>query len=308
MISARYTDCIYKISGTNGSVKWRLGGKKSSFELEGFNFSKQHDARFIDKIGTTEIISFLGNGSADGANRTTNASSALLVSLDISATPMVARVVRRWERPDQGLSHLRGNVQILPNNNAFVAWSDNSYISEHTYDGYVVMEAQFATRRFVTYRAYKSNFTGAPTEPPTLKVQVYGNSPEGSVTVCYVSWNWATEVAAWELHRSDNSTTLPSLIGKASRTGFGTTFQFQGFESSMTYLWGWLFCLTRNTTADKYVQFIWHQVCFGARSIGVEDIDTQRFYIIDFTPLLTLTVAKLEHTLEIVKICTMTVN
>jgi hypothetical protein len=233
MISARYTDCIYKISGTNGSVIWRLGGKKSSFELEGFNFSKQHDARFMDKIGTTEIISFLDNGSADGANRTTNTSSALLVSLDISATPMVARVVRRWERPDQGLSHLRGNFQMLPNNNAFVAWSDNSYISEHTYDGHVVMEAQFATSRFVTYRAYKSNFTGAPTEPPTLKVQVYGNSPEGSVTVCYVSWNGATEVAAWEFHRSDNSTTLPSLIGKASRTGFETTFQFQGFESSI---------------------------------------------------------------------------
>ena len=212
---------------------WRLGGKNSSFELEGFNFSKQHDARFMDRIRlnkTTEIISFFDNGAADNYTPTRNTSSALLVSLDTSTTPMVARLLRRWERPDQGISRLRGNAQLLPDNNMFVGWSENSYISEYTYDGDLVMEAQFASKRFVTYRAYKANFTGAPTEPPVLKAQVFGINQDNSITACYISWNGATEVAEWEFHRNSSSTALSSLIGKVKRTGFETMFQFPGYE------------------------------------------------------------------------------
>ena len=44
MISARYTNAIYKISEKDGSLLWTLGGLNSDFELEkGFNFSRQHD-------------------------------------------------------------------------------------------------------------------------------------------------------------------------------------------------------------------------------------------------------------------------
>ncbi|RDW69191.1 hypothetical protein BP6252_08211 [Coleophoma cylindrospora] len=233
MISSRYTNCIYKISGKDGHVIWRLGGTNSSFVLDGFNFSRQHDARFIEKNATTEIISFLDNG-ADDFNTTSSYSSALLVALDTSVTPMVATVIRRWIRPDEQLSRLRGNFQILPNRNAFVAWSANSYITEHTFDGDLVMEAQFVSRRFVTYRAYKFNFTGNPNEPPTLKSHVYGTTPKTSTTVCHVSWNGATEVATWEFYRAENSSAQqPILIGKTSRTGFETMIQFTGFESSI---------------------------------------------------------------------------
>lgn len=44
MISARYTNAIYKISGKDGRLIWTLGGPNSSFTLEeNFNFSRQHD-------------------------------------------------------------------------------------------------------------------------------------------------------------------------------------------------------------------------------------------------------------------------
>jgi hypothetical protein len=232
LISARYTNCIYKISGNDGSVIWQLGGTNSSFVLDGFNFSRQHDARFIEYNATTEIISFLDN-AADLVNTTSTYSSALLVALDISVTPMVAKVIRRWIRPDRELSRLRGNFQLLPNGNAFIGWSSNSYISEHTYDGELVMEAQFASYRFVTYRAYKFNFTGNPIEPPTLKTFVYGTSPATSTTACYVSWNGATEVESWAFYQSDSSMTSPSFIGSTLKTGFETMFQSSGFESSV---------------------------------------------------------------------------
>jgi hypothetical protein len=233
MVSARFTDTIYKIS-SDGHVIWKLGGKDSSFVLDGFNFSKQHDARFIEKTGPNkEVISFFDNASDGESNDTSTYSSALLVELDTGASPPITKVIRRWIRPDEGISDRRGNFQLLPNKNAFVGWSENSYISEHTYDGDIVMEARFASQRFVTYRAYKHNFTGHPIEPPTLKVHVWGTSPAESLSVCYVSWNGATEVAMWEFHRVDTSTDQSSLISRTKKSGFETIFQFAGYERSV---------------------------------------------------------------------------
>ncbi|KAK5110420.1 hypothetical protein LTR85_001030 [Meristemomyces frigidus] len=226
MISARYTDCIYKISGTDGHIIWRLGGDESSFALDAFNFSKQHDARFIEQNATTTVISFLDNASDGVNNVTSDVSTSYLVALETSVTPMVARVIRRWSRPDGHLSHARGNFQLLPNGNAFTAWSGNAYITEHAFDGDLVMEAGFASERFVTYRSYKHNFTGHPSEPPTLKAYAYGTSPATSTTVCYVSWNGATEVDSWDFYRN-NSASEP--IGRAQKTGFETMFQATGY-------------------------------------------------------------------------------
>src|SRR5215207_7445071 len=46
LISARETSAVYKIDRKTGEVMWRLGGKKSDFEMgEGTRFAFQHDAR-----------------------------------------------------------------------------------------------------------------------------------------------------------------------------------------------------------------------------------------------------------------------
>lgn len=230
MISARYTDCIYKISGTDGHVIWRLGGDESSFVLDGFSQSKQHDGRFVSSNATTTVISFLDNGGDGVHNATSNVSTSYLIALETSVTPMVARVIRRWTRPDGHISPARGNFQLLPNGNAFTAWSGNSYITEHSPDGDLLMEAQFASERFVTYRSYKHNFTGNPSEPPTLKSFAYGTSPATSTTVCYISWNGATEVDSWAFYRNDSAT---DPIGSAHKTGFETMFQVSGFHPSL---------------------------------------------------------------------------
>lgn len=235
LVSSRFTNCIYKISAKDGSIIWRLGGVESSFVLDGFNFSKQHDARFIAQTATTTIISFLDNASSGDDDSSSPYSSALYVALETSASPMVATVVHRIIRPDHKLTQLRGNVQLLPDGNTFVCWSDNSYISEHDSEGALLMEAQFASHRFVTYRAYKFNFTGAPAEPPVLKVFEYGTSPQSSTNVCYVSWNGATEVATWEFHRNETLPQQPSLIGQMSKTGFETMFQSAGIVKGGIY-------------------------------------------------------------------------
>lgn len=55
LVSARYTDTIYKISSRDGKVLWSLGGPESSFKLDGFTFARQHDARFIEENATTTV-------------------------------------------------------------------------------------------------------------------------------------------------------------------------------------------------------------------------------------------------------------
>ena len=226
---------LYKISGKDGSIMWRLGGKLSDFDMD-FNFSKQHDAQFMGRDPTTgaEIISFFDNAKAIqkggiDTEPTADSSSGLVVALDTNN--WTARVLRRIERPDGGLTPMRGNFQLLPNGNAVGGWSDNGYVSEHGPDGRLLFEARFASERLVNYRAYKYNFTGHPTEPPALKAFVYGETPETSTTAWYVSWNGATEVAKWRFCRGTYSKEIPAnVVGTTLKIGFETVFHSDGAE------------------------------------------------------------------------------
>ena len=53
---------------------------------------------------------------------------------------MTARLVKRIIRPDGGKTHLRGNVQILNNNNFFIDWSSHGYMTELASDGTLLQE------------------------------------------------------------------------------------------------------------------------------------------------------------------------
>ena len=231
LVSSRFTDTIFKISGKTGQLEWRFegSGKMSSFIHEqDFNFSRQHDAQWLEHSKEKEIISFFDNAS-DGINKTSPYSSVLIVELDKTSTPWVARVLKRWVRPDKSLSHLRGNAQFLKSGNLFTCWSDNSYLTEHSPDGELLMTAAFRSKRFVTYRGYKFNFTGTPNDPPVLKAAVYGTSLESSTTVSYVSWNGATEVSYWSFYNASNATGTAVHLGDKRRTGFETSVQTDGY-------------------------------------------------------------------------------
>lgn len=225
LLSSRFTDTIYKISGKDGSILWRLGGSLSSFTQD-FQFSRQHDARWLSIDGHKERISFLDN-SADDRVQTANHSSARVVELDTKA--MSVKAVKTITRPDNGLTRMRGNHQTLANGNSFICWSENSYISEHDSDGKIVMEAKFASLRFVTYRAYKFNYTAESNEPIAVKSLAYGPSATFSTTAIYVSWNGATEVGTWRFKNAKDD----SVIGEKMKTGFETTFHGSKFESAI---------------------------------------------------------------------------
>ncbi|KAL4811538.1 ASST-domain-containing protein [Aspergillus unguis] len=224
LLSARFANCIYYIS-KEGEIVWRLGGKLSDFDLD-FPFSKQHHARFVESNGTHHVISFLNNAS-DELEAGEDVSSALYVAIDSVA--MTANVVKRINRPDGGLTRLRGNVQTLDNGNTFVGWSERGYQSEHDPDGKLLMEAKFVSTRLSSYRSYKFPFVGRPTTPPDLVASVYGTDETDLATIFHVSWNGATDVASWRFfaRAAEDGVSVP--VGNTTKTDFETMYIADGY-------------------------------------------------------------------------------
>lgn len=221
LLSARFTNTIYLISGRDGSILWRLGGKTSDFTQD-FTFSKQHHAHFLrrdlDAAANATVITFLNNAS-DELEQAEDVSSALVVEIDVANQH--ARVLRRHDRPDGGLTRLRGSVQPLPNENIFVGWSEGGYMSEHAPDGRVLLQARFISDWLSTYRAYKFPFVGRPSEPPVLISAI-----QDTETVFHVSWNGATDVHAWRFLRhasdSEEAAATGTTISTARKADFET--------------------------------------------------------------------------------------
>lgn len=230
IISMRFTNTIYGVSGEDGHIMWRLGGMNSDFDMD-FTFSKQHDCKFLESNGTHHVISMLNNASDERGNDE-NVSSILFVELDTEA--MTARVIKRINRPDGNLTRLRGGVHKLPNDNVFIGWSERGYQSEHAPNGDLLYTARFASSRYSTYRAYKSEFIGRPTTPPDLVASVYGTNDEDITTIIYVSWNGATDVAGWNFYAKAYDRGDSVKIGHAKKTDFETMYIVDGYMDWIT--------------------------------------------------------------------------
>ncbi|OAP55971.1 hypothetical protein AYL99_10123 [Fonsecaea erecta] len=244
LVSLRHTSTVYKISGNDGSIIWRLGGKYSNFQ-QNFNFSGQHHARILAEDDAGMTITLFDNAADDRGPPayTADASSMQVIKVYDREEPRRAELLAQYVRPDGQLTDKRGSAQILESGNAFICWSMNGYISEHTADGRLVLEARFLGDRYDTYRGYHfADWVGRPAEPPALVSYAHpGGSPKTvPSTVLYVSWNGATEVASWTFYG-------------ASSVGSDDTFHKLGsvskvsFESSMAVAGYW-----RYTYAEAY--------------------------------------------------------
>lgn len=230
IISLRFTNTVYGISGEDGHILWRLGGLESDFDMD-FTFSKQHDVKFVSSNGTHHVISMLNNASDERGNDE-NISSALFIEMDTVA--MTARVIKRINRPDSALTRLRGSVSTLANGNIFAGWSEFGYQSEHAPNGDLLMTARFVSERYSTYRAYKSDFIGRPTTPPDVVAAVYGTSAEDITTIIYVSWNGATDVVGWNFYARAYDRGEAVQIGHANKTDFETMYIVDGYMDWIT--------------------------------------------------------------------------
>jgi hypothetical protein len=233
LISMRFTNTLYLISGVDGRIIWRLNGQHNGDFEQDFIFSKQHDAKFLESQGTRHIISFLNNAS-DEEFAEEEVSSALIIEVESGTFPMTARVLRRYNRPDGDLTRLRGNSQVLPNQNMFVCWSQGGYISEFSVEGDPLMSARFTSPRYSNYRAYKFEFTGRPHTPPDVVSSVIGTDESNLVTTFWVSWNGATDIAYWNFYAQASQFDNPVFVGNVSKTDFETMFIAKGYLDWVT--------------------------------------------------------------------------
>jgi Arylsulfotransferase (ASST) len=216
LVSSRSTCTVYKIDRKTGEVIWRLGGKKSDFEMgPGTRTTFQHDAR---RQGDGTITIF-DNGNVNKVEQ----SRAIAVEIDEVA--MRASLAREYTHPDKLRSATQGNAHVLPNNNVLVGWGSAPVISEFGYDGELLFSAAFPTES-ETYRAFRFPWNGQPTDDPAIVAEL---GAEDEVTI-YASWNGATEVTTWQVLAGGATDQLEPLTS-VPRQGFETVITFRTTES-----------------------------------------------------------------------------
>lgn len=188
-ISARVTDGLYKISGTDGSVIWRLGGKFSDFDVEpAAAFAFQHDARWIDRQKQDQMTLF-----DNGPHGDVEYSRGMLLAVDQDAKTV--RLSTEFRNALSTFAQFEGNTQAInpsdPNTNFVVGFGLQPHFTEFLSDGTVVLDGQFGTATVVNnYRAFKLPWQGKPLSKPSIN----WDSVTGKVLL---SWNGATDHENW---------------------------------------------------------------------------------------------------------------
>jgi Arylsulfotransferase (ASST) len=206
LISARNTWTVYKVNGKTGEIIWRMGGKKSDFQIEtAAQFAWQHHAMMWSDTAMTVF---------DNSTTKLAPSRGLLLSVDESA--MTVSLSQEFKAPTGFYSGTLGSVQLMPKGNVFVGWGTQPYFTEFAADGKQLMFGQLplGTR---SYRAFLVDLVGAPADKPAIVAKIYA---AGGYQV-YVSWNGATEIASWRIDAGANAQSLKP-VGTSPWTGFET--------------------------------------------------------------------------------------
>src|SRR5215212_1878664 len=216
LISARNTSAVYKVDKVergSGEILWRLGGKRSDFEMgEGTRTAFQHDAR-RQEDGT---ITIFDNGAYPPVHEQSRA-----IQLRLDEEAMKATLVREYTSPEKILATSQGNAQFLSNGNVLVGWGSEPFVSEFSGDGELLMNAGFPPE-CESYRAFRFSWSGLPASVAALAV---GRRSSNRVTL-YASWNGSTEVTAWEVLSGPHPNHLEPL-GEVPRDGFETAMLAQ---------------------------------------------------------------------------------
>lgn len=211
LISSRYTSTVYKLDRQSGEIIWRLGGKRSDFELEpGASFAFQHDARGHPG----GLVSIFDDGADSPTNAIESTSRAIVLALDTDA--MTARLVRAIPNPHGALTIALGNNQLLGTGGAFVGWGTTPEFSEFGPEGKLLFDAALAGGA-MSYRAFRQPWSGNPGGRPDIAL----SGGAGGTLEVFASWNGATNVSHWQVLGGTRPGSLRPLR-TVPRTGFET--------------------------------------------------------------------------------------
>ncbi|KPM37904.1 hypothetical protein AK830_g8666 [Neonectria ditissima] len=226
LVSARDACAVHKIDGSDGSIIWRLHGKRSDFAMaDGTAFCFQHHARWLAQHDDVEVISLYDNSAHGtehaGGHQVHTAPTSSAKILRLNTTAWTADLVAAYFPPDGLRSKSQGSTQVLPGGNVLVGWGSEGALTEFAADGTPIFHTYVDSGDLglgaENYRAFRYNWTGLPNEVPAI-IALQGSRG----TTAYVSWNGDTETAAWRFY-ADSGSGSRDFLGEVQRTSFETS-------------------------------------------------------------------------------------
>jgi len=207
LVSARNTHTVYKLDHRTGRIIWRLGGKRSDFELgRRVRFGWQHDARRRPD-GT---LTLFDNAAAPKLRRQSRG-----IVLRVDDRHKRVTLLHTFVHTPPLVSVDQGNMQKLANGNYLVGWGHQPYVTEFGPHGKTLLDLRFAQMGADSYRAYRFPWIGRPHSRPAIAVD--GDR-------LWASWNGATEVQSWQLLGGPEKTKLRPLL-TVPKAGFETAIR-----------------------------------------------------------------------------------
>jgi EmrB/QacA subfamily drug resistance transporter len=224
LVSMRNTWAVYLVNEKTGRIEWTLGGKHSTFSVPNADqFQWQHDAQLINPTTLSVFDDHCCDITGAGVYlNATGPSRGLVLKLDTAAHTV--KLVQQYSHGVSVESRYMGDLQMLPNGNAFVGWGDVPFMSEFSKSGQLIYDAVLPTPD-ITYRAYVQHWVGLPLYPPSGAAR----DKDGKTTV-YASWNGATRLTSWRVITISNGT--KTVVATARKTGFETAIAVHGSATS----------------------------------------------------------------------------
>ncbi len=219
LVSMRDTSSVYLVDLRSGKIVWTLGGKHSSFRTpRAARFHLQHDV-LLHRGG---IVTMFDNRccALEGPHRAEilyGPTRALVLKLRFKRRAV--SLVHQYLHTPPLHSDVWGSLQELANGNVLVGWGAEPYFSEYNAAGKRLLDMRFEDGNG-SYRVLStSTWVGMPSYPPSAALQ-----DTGGVKTLYVSWNGATQVAAWQV-LVGSSTAHLSVVARKRKIGFETAIR-----------------------------------------------------------------------------------
>lgn len=222
LVSARHTSAVYGIDRSTGDLRWTLGGRDDDFGIAGGKkarqFCAQHDARWASADEVTLFDNAKMHKDVDGG---CPVHPARVMRFRLDTEAMQARVVgaissKRLSRRGKGVfPYAVGSARPQSNGNTLVNWGTTGLITEMTPAGRTVFALKLGSssggRGSWSYRAVRSEWTGAPAGAPAIAAERTG----AQAAEVWASWNGKTGIHRWRVVAGEAPDTLDQVAGEA---------------------------------------------------------------------------------------------